>query len=47
MKLLGAAAWWSPISRRPAPQAVVAPLAPSRPAAPVAVFGADLPAVQS
>ena len=47
MKLLGPAAWWSPFSRRPAPQPVVTPLAPSRPAAPVAVFGADLPAVQS
>jgi uncharacterized membrane protein YdfJ with MMPL/SSD domain len=47
MKLLGPAAWWSPFSRRPAPRPVVASLAPSRPAAPVAVFGADLPAVQS
>ena len=47
MKLLGPVAWWSPFSRRPAPQPVVTPLAPSRPAAPVAVLSADLPAVQS
>ena len=31
MKLLGPAAWWSPFSRRPAPQPVATPLAPSRP----------------
>jgi uncharacterized membrane protein YdfJ with MMPL/SSD domain len=47
MKLLGPAAWWSPFSGRPAPREAPSPLAPSRQPAPVAVFGADLPAVTS
>jgi RND superfamily putative drug exporter len=47
MKLLGPAAWWSPFSRRPVPQPVPIPPAPSRPTAPITAFSADLPAVKS
>jgi RND superfamily putative drug exporter len=47
MKLLGPAAWWSPFARRPVPQPVPIPPAPSRPTAPITAFSADLPAVKS
>jgi RND superfamily putative drug exporter len=46
MKLLGAAAWWNPFSRRPALSPLPAPLAPSRPIVPVAVLSADLEEVR-
>jgi RND superfamily putative drug exporter len=47
MKLLGPTTWWSPFSRRPAPQLIPQPLAPSRPSVPAAAFSAELPAMES
>jgi RND superfamily putative drug exporter len=46
MKLLGAAAWWNPFSRRPALLPVPTPLTPRRPSVPVAVLSADLKEVR-
>jgi RND superfamily putative drug exporter len=46
MKLLGSAAWWNPVSRRPALAPLATPLAPSRPSVPVVVLSADLEEVR-
>jgi len=45
MKLLGAAAWWNPFSRRPV-LTPLSPLAPSWPSVPVTVRSADLEEVR-
>ncbi len=47
MKLLGAAAWWNPFSGRPTVRLASTPFAPAQPSAPVAVLGADVPAMKS
>jgi RND superfamily putative drug exporter len=47
MKLLGPAAWWSPLSRRPVLRSIPTPTVASQPSAPSAAFSADLPAVES
>ena len=46
MKLLGSAAWWNPVSRRPSLAPLATPLAPSRPSVPVVVLSADLEEVR-
>jgi uncharacterized membrane protein YdfJ with MMPL/SSD domain len=47
MKLLGAAAWWNPFSRRHALSPLPAPLPPTRPTVPVTVLSAHLEEVKS
>jgi RND superfamily putative drug exporter len=47
MKLLGAAAWWNPFSRRPTVRPASAPFAPAQPSVPASVLDADLPAMKS
>ena len=46
MKLLGSAAWWNPVSRRPSLAPLATPLAPSRPSVPLVVLSADLEEVR-
>jgi uncharacterized membrane protein YdfJ with MMPL/SSD domain len=46
MKLLGPAAWWSPMSLRRGTGRIALPTLPQQPLAPGAVLVADLPAVQ-